>query len=125
MRFPSGATKDWGNRDYDLNILIAEKAWYNEGQLWFNPFNLKGFIGDVMTVNWPYKPYLNVCARRYRLRLLNGPVSRYLKIVLVDQAGGCVPFHMVANDGNIMEHSVYFANGELSTLPILLPVRTR
>ena len=118
LRLPSGTALDWGNRDYDVNLLLAEKAWDSEGQLWFNPFNQKGFIGDVMTVNWLYKPYMEVRARRYRLRLLNGSVSRYFKLALVDQLGNPVPFHMVANDGNIMEHSVYFENGELPTIGI-------
>jgi FtsP/CotA-like multicopper oxidase with cupredoxin domain len=115
LRLPSGTSLDWGNRDYDVNLLLAEKAWDNEGQLWFNPFNQKGFIGDVMTVNWLYKPYFDVRARKYRFRLLNGSVSRYFKVALVDQGGKPVPFYMVANDGNIMEHTVYFENGELPT----------
>jgi FtsP/CotA-like multicopper oxidase with cupredoxin domain len=115
LRLPSGTALDWGNRDYDVNLLLAEKAWDDEGQLWFNPFNIKGFIGDVMTVNWLFDPYIEVRARRYRFRLLNGSVSRYFKIALVDEAGNRVPFHMIANDGNIMEHTVYFENGELPT----------
>ncbi len=115
LRFPSGTTLDWGNRDYDVNLLLAEKAWDSKGQLWFNPFNQKGFIGDVMTVNWLYKPYFDVRARKYRFRLLNGSVSRYFKVALVDSHGKPVPFYMIANDGNIMEHTVYFENGELPT----------
>jgi FtsP/CotA-like multicopper oxidase with cupredoxin domain len=115
LRLPSGSALDWGNRDYDINLMLAEKAWDDEGQLWFNPFNLKGFIGDVMTVNWLYKPYLDVRARKYRFRLLNGSVSRYFKLALVDEAGKPVPFHMVANDGNIMEHTVHFPDGTLPT----------
>jgi FtsP/CotA-like multicopper oxidase with cupredoxin domain len=118
LRLPSGSGLDWGNRDYDVNLLLAEKAWDAEGQLWFNPFNQKGFIGDVMTVNWLYKPYFEVRARRYRFRILNGSVSRYFKVALVNEAGDPVPFHMVANDGNIMEHSVHFPNGELPTIGI-------
>jgi len=115
LRLPSGTALDWGNRDYDVNLLLAEKAWDSEGQLWFNPFNLKGFIGDVMTVNWLYKPYLDVRARKYRFRLLNGSVSRYFKVALVDESGTPVPFYLVANDGNLMEHTVYFENGQLPT----------
>ena len=61
-----------------------------------------------MTVNWLYKPYMDVRARKYRFRLLNGSVSRYFKVALVDEAGNPVPFYMIANDGNIMEHTVYF-----------------
>jgi FtsP/CotA-like multicopper oxidase with cupredoxin domain len=115
LRLPSGSSLDWGNRDYDVNLVLAEKAWDSEGQLWFNPFNVKGFVGDAMTVNWLYKPFLDVRARQYRLRLLNGSVSRYFKFALVDEAGDPVPFYMVANDGNIMEHTVYFENGQLPT----------
>jgi FtsP/CotA-like multicopper oxidase with cupredoxin domain len=115
LRLPSGTALDWGNRDYDVNLLLAEKAWDKDGQLWFNPFNLNGFLGDVMTVNWLYKPYFEVRARKYRFRLLNGSVSRYFKIALVTQDGDPVPFHMIANDGNIMEHTVLFKNGELPT----------
>ena len=115
LRMPSGSSLDWGNRDYDINLLLAEKAWDRKGQLWFNPFNQKGFIGDVMTVNWLYAPYFEVRARRYRLRLLNGSVSRYFRVALVNEAGKPVPFHMVANDGNIMEHAVYFPDGTMPT----------
>lgn len=118
LRLPSGSSLDWGNRDYDVNLLLAEKAWDEEGQLWFNPFNQTGFIGDVMTVNWLYKPYFDVRARRYRFRILNGSVSRYFKVAVVTEAGEPVPFHMVANDGNIMEHTVAFDNGQLPTIGI-------
>ncbi|MFL0810346.1 MAG: multicopper oxidase domain-containing protein [Agarilytica sp.] len=118
LRLPSGTGLDWGNRDYDVNLLLAEKAWDSEGQLWFNPFNEKGFIGDVMTVNWLYKPYMDVRARRYRFRILNGSVSRYFKLALVNEANEPVPFHLIANDGNIMEHAVYMENGLLPTIGI-------
>ena len=124
LRLPSGTALDWGNRDYDVNLVIADKAWDNEGQLWFNIFNLDGMLGDHLLTNWLYKPYLDVRARRYRLRILNGAVARYYRIALVEQVEGAagelpgppgsgtsynrIPFHMIANDGNIMEHAVYF-----------------
>ena len=118
LRLPSGSNLDFGNRDYDVNMVIADKAWDASGQLWFNIFNLDGFVGDVMTVNWLYKPYMDVRARRYRFRMLNGSVSRYIKTAVVDQNGNPVPVYMIANDGNIMEHSVLFADGILPTQSI-------
>ncbi len=123
LRFPSGTALDWGNRDYDVNLLIADKAWDEDGQLFFNIFNLDGFIGDQMLTNWLWKPYFNVRARRYRFRILNGSVSRYFRFALVEEVQGdggeiestddsvsynLVPFYLIANDGNIMEHAVYF-----------------
>ncbi len=124
LRFPSGSAMPWGNRDYDVNLVIADKAWDANGQLWFNPFNTDGFLADQILVNWQYKPRLKVRARSYRFRLLNGSVSRYFKFAVVREIAGTsgefkgpsgsnlsyarVPFHMIANDGNIMEHAVPF-----------------
>jgi FtsP/CotA-like multicopper oxidase with cupredoxin domain len=115
---PSGSNLDWGNRDYDVNLVVADKAWDNSGQLKFNIFNTDGFLGDRIVVNWVYKPYLDVRARRYRFRILNGSVSRYYKIAIVDEGGNKVPFHMIANDGNIMQHAIPFPNAQsLEALP--------
>nr|WP_256357373.1 Ig-like domain-containing protein [Pseudomonas sp. PDM26] len=124
LRLPSGSALPWGNRDYDVNLLVADKAWDQNGQLWFNPFNTDGFLGDQVLVNWQYQPRLNVRARSYRFRILNGSVSRYFRIALVREVPGTggefpgpagsglsysrVPFHLIANDGNLMEHAVPF-----------------
>ncbi|MGE5094344.1 MAG: Ig-like domain-containing protein, partial [Betaproteobacteria bacterium] len=107
---PSGNALDWGNRDYDVNLVVADKAWDQGGQLFFNVFNTDGFLGDVATVNFQYKPFMDVRARKYRFRILNGSVSRYWKIAFVDEAGKQVPFHLIANDGNLLEHAVAFPN---------------
>jgi manganese oxidase len=124
LRLPSGTALPWGNRDYDVNLLLADKAWDSTGQLWFNIFNLDGFVGDRLLTNWLYKPYFEVRQRRYRFRILNGSVSRYMALQLVKEVPGSggqlagpsgsgvsydrVGFHMVANDGNILEHTVPF-----------------
>ena len=129
LRLPSGTALPWGNRDYDVHLLVADKATDQNGQLWFNTAERDGFLGDVMTVNWLYKPYFDVRARRYRFRFLNGGVARVLKIGLVQEvpiafgqpgageypgpAGSNVsynrvPFHMIGNDGNIMGHAIPF-----------------
>lgn len=146
LRLPSGSALPWGNRDYDVNLVFADKAWDQAGQLWFNPFNTDGFLGDQMLVNWQWKPTLDVRARSYRFRILNGSVSRYFKLALVREIKGSsgefqgpkgsgvsyarVPFHMIANDGNIMEHSVPFdgsmdldADGDKQNHNAILPTQ--
>ncbi|MEY8689998.1 MAG: multicopper oxidase domain-containing protein [Leptothrix sp. (in: b-proteobacteria)] len=122
---PSGSNLEWGNRDYDVNLVLTDKAWDSKGQLWFNVFNKNGFLGDRVLVNFVYHPTLEVRARRYRFRILDGSVSRYFSLALVKEfntaalgelkgASGTnksytrIPFHMVANDGNILEHAVAF-----------------
>jgi manganese oxidase len=124
LRLPSGSALPWGNRDYDVNLAIGDKAWDSEGQLWFNIFNKDGFLGDQVLVNFQYKPFMEVRARRYRFRILNASVSRYFSFALVKKVNGTggelpgptgsntsfnrVPFFLIANDGNILEHAVAF-----------------
>jgi FtsP/CotA-like multicopper oxidase with cupredoxin domain len=102
LQLPSGTYKSWGNLDYDINLVLADKAWDQEGQLYFDIFNFDGFLGDAMTVNFAYKPYFEVEARRYRFRILNGSVARFFKLALSDGS----PMIQIANDGNLMPHPV-------------------
>jgi FtsP/CotA-like multicopper oxidase with cupredoxin domain len=102
LRLPSGSAKSWGNLDYDVNLMLADKAWDAGGQLAFNKFNTDGFIGDRMTVNLVYAPYFEVEARKYRFRILNASVSRFFKLALSDGS----PMIQIANDGNLLPHPV-------------------
>ena len=117
---PGGSAIDCGNVDYDVNLVIGDKAWNRTGQLWMTPFQTDGFLGDHLMVNWQYKPFLDVRARKYRFRILNGAVARYMKLALVDSRGTPVPFHAICNDGNVMEHAVAF-DGTLGTQRGILP----
>jgi FtsP/CotA-like multicopper oxidase with cupredoxin domain len=102
LRLPSGTAKSWGNLDYDVNIMLADKAWDPSGQLYFDIFNFDGFLGDCMTVNLAYKPYFEVERRKYRFRILNASVSRFFKVGLSDGS----PMIQIANDGNLLPHPV-------------------
>ena len=102
LRLPSGKAKDWGNLDYDVNLMLADKAWGSDGQMHFDIFNFDGFVGDQMTVNLVYKPYFEVERRKYRFRILNASVSRFFKIALSDGS----PMVQIANDGNLLPRPV-------------------
>jgi manganese oxidase len=104
LRLPSGSSngKGWGNLDYDVNLMLADKAFDQSGQLFMDIFDFDGFLGDVMTVNLAYKPYFEVERRRYRFRILNASVSRFFKIALADASGTARTFWQIANDGNLL-----------------------
>jgi manganese oxidase len=106
LRLPSGTAKDWGNLEYDVNLMIADKAFDVEGQLFFDVFDFDGFVGDVMTVNLVYDPYFEVERRKYRFRILNGSVSRFVKIALANASGQAQPIVQIGNDGNLLPHPV-------------------
>jgi FtsP/CotA-like multicopper oxidase with cupredoxin domain len=98
---PSGTAKSWGNLDYDVNLMLAEKAFDQNGQLFMDIFQFDGFLGDVMTVNLTFKPFFEVERRKYRFRILNASVSRFFKVAIADAQGNSVPFFQIANDGNL------------------------
>ena len=102
LRLPSGTAKAWGNLEYDVNLMVADKAWDRNGQLAFDIFQTDGFLGDVMTVNLAYKPFFEVERRKYRFRILNGAVARFFKITLSDGS----PMILIANDGNLLPSPV-------------------
>jgi len=106
LRLPSGTSKSWGNLDYDVNLMLSDKAFDKDGQLFMDIFQFDGFIGDVMTVNLTYKPYFEVERRKYRFRILNASVSRFFKVGLADSTGKAKPFQQIANDGNLLPHPV-------------------
>lgn len=102
LRLPSGSTKAWGNLEYDINLMLADKAWDQDGQLFFDIFDFDGFLGDAMTVNLVYSPFLEVERRKYRFRILNGAVSRFFKVALSDGSA----MIQIANDGNLLPSPV-------------------
>jgi FtsP/CotA-like multicopper oxidase with cupredoxin domain len=103
LRLPSGSAKDWGNLDYDVNLMLADKAFDQTGQLYFDIFNFDtGFLGDVMTTNLAYNPYFEVERRKYRFRLLNASASRFFKVALANASGAAQPIVQIANDGNLL-----------------------
>jgi FtsP/CotA-like multicopper oxidase with cupredoxin domain len=106
LRLPSGTAKDWGNLDYDVNLMLADKAFDQDGQLFFDIFDFDGFIGDIMTVNLAYDPFFEVERRKYRFRILNASVSRFFKVALANAAGESQPIIQIANDGNLLPEPV-------------------
>jgi manganese oxidase len=104
LRLPSGSSngKGWGNLDYDVNLMLNEKAFDASGQLFMDIFQFDGFLGDLMCVNLTYKPYFEVERRKYRFRILNASVSRFFKYGLSDGS----PMIQIANDGNLLPSPV-------------------
>ncbi len=102
LRLPSGSAKTFANLDYDVNLMLADKAFDSNGQLFMDIFDFDGFLGDVMTVNFTYNPFFEVERRKYRFRILNASVSRFFKIALSDGS----TMIQIANDGNLFPNPV-------------------
>jgi FtsP/CotA-like multicopper oxidase with cupredoxin domain len=106
LRLPSGSQLDWGNIDFDVNLIISDAALDPEGQLFFDIFTTDGMIGDIPLVNSTYAPYMEVLPRKYRFRILAASMSRFWKFAIAGPTGSAVPFKFIANDGNLVVNPI-------------------
>ena len=90
LRLPSG--------EYDIPMLFTDKVFDQDGQMFFDTFNLEGILGDHQTVNFKIKPFLAVKRRKYRFRFLDGGPSRYIELSLSNGE----KFVRIANCGNLL-----------------------
>src|SRR5262249_23873181 len=105
-QLPSGTAKSWGNLEYDVNLMLADKSFDADGNLAMDIFEFDGFVADCLTVNLTFKPYFMVERRKYRFRILNASVSRFFKVALCDGNNHPVAFQQIANDGNLLPSPV-------------------
>jgi FtsP/CotA-like multicopper oxidase with cupredoxin domain len=105
LKLPSGSLLDWGNIDFDVNLAIHDLATDSTGQLFFDIFTTEGFIGDLLCVNMQYAPFMEVLPRKYRFRILNSCMSRFIKLAL-SWNWTAVPFQFIANDGNLVVNPI-------------------
>jgi len=101
LRLPSGTGNGWGNSDFDVNLIVSDSATDAQGQYFFDIFTTDGFVGDMPLVNFAYAPFLEVLPRKYRFRILNACMSRFVKL-MIEANGSAVPFQFIANDGNLV-----------------------
>lgn len=111
-----------GLRYYEIPIAIQDRTFRSNGELFYpdsrtffdgfegpyipdsdmSPIWNPEFFGNAMVVNGRTWPYLEVEARRYRLRFLNGSQSRFL-ILKMD---GDLPFWQIGAEGGFLPKPV-------------------
>jgi FtsP/CotA-like multicopper oxidase with cupredoxin domain len=95
LRLPSGK--------YDIPIVVQDKRFTPDGQLFWNQLDPDGVLGDQILVNGVIQPYLNVERRKYRFRILNGGPTRLYQLYFVLRTTGLAQqFQFIANDGNLL-----------------------
>jgi FtsP/CotA-like multicopper oxidase with cupredoxin domain len=115
LRLPSGSHRanQWGNLDFDVNLIVSDAATLPDGQLFFDIFTTDGFVGDLEMVNFQWKPFMNVLPRKYRFRILSAGMSRFIQLQIANSAGNPVPFLQICNDGNLFVSPVQInGNGQ-------------
>jgi blue copper oxidase len=95
---------------YDLPLVIQDRSFDADNQLQYITggsmtvmmSEMMGFLGDNILVNGQPNYELNLEARAYRLRLLNGSNFRILKLGWSDSS----PLTVIATDGGLLEAPV-------------------
>jgi FtsP/CotA-like multicopper oxidase with cupredoxin domain len=98
LRLPSGA--------HDIPLVLQDRRLDAQGQLWYDPLDHNGFLGDLFLVNGAVQPFCNVRARKYRFRLLNGCNARFLGAELRTESGQPVAFDVIANEGGLLSQTL-------------------
>ncbi len=115
MDLPSG--------DYEIPLLLQDRTLDIAGQLVYAPTHEDGrelppgvwgpeFFGEFAVVNGVVFPYLEVEARPYRLRLLNGANSRFFDLYLnlaksPTDIPSLVQFEQIGTDGGFLPRPVF------------------
>lgn len=105
--------------DKEIEIVIQDRQFDTNGQWYFpdgsgpglngtppnpdiHPFWIPEFLGDVIVVNGKSWPYLEVEARRYRFRFLNGSNSRFFELSIPNGPA----FWQIGTDGGFLDAPV-------------------
>lgn len=83
---------------YDVPLAIQDRSINADGSLSYPTELEPEFFGDVMLVNGKVWPYLDVDRAKYRLRLLNGCNSRFLRLRFRNGA----PFRQIASEQGLL-----------------------
>ena len=92
---------------YELPLLIYDRSFDPQGQLYYpNPPDegawSQEYLGDAMVVNGKVKPYHEVEAQRYRLRIANTANSRFFSLSLSNGQS----FHVIGSDQGLLSAPV-------------------
>nr|CAD1838415.1 unnamed protein product [Ananas comosus var. bracteatus] len=96
LRLPAGD-------EFDRHLIIADRSFYADGSLYMNatgdnpsihPEWQPEYFGEAVTVNGKAWPFLTVCRRRYRFRIINSSNARYFNLSLSNH----LPFCVVGSD---------------------------
>jgi len=100
---------------FDIPMMLTDKVFDSNGQLFFDLFNLDGILGDKFLVNGKIQPFLHVHPRRYRFRWLDSGPSRFYQIFLTDlnNLSAHNMFWQIANDGNLMPMPVQIESARI------------
>ena len=93
---------DLPSGDFDVPLVIQDRAFNADGSLRYTQDIDAGFLGDTIVVNGSVSPRFAVKRALYRLRFLNASNARQYRLELSNGA----PLVQIAGDGGLLEAAV-------------------
>jgi len=89
---------------FDIPLVVQDRAFNAAGQLVYNPFAARGFLGDHFLVNGAIQPIARVANRKYRLRFLDGSNARFYQLSFKTDTGVTLPTYVIGSDGGLYKN---------------------
>jgi spore coat protein A len=107
LRDENEASLNLPSGKYELPLMIYDRSFTPDSQLYYpNPPDegawAEEYLGDAMVVNGKVRPFHDVEARKYRLRVANVANSRFFAL----QFSNGQSFHMIGSDQGLLETPV-------------------
>jgi spore coat protein A len=87
---------------YDIPLIVQDKTFRADGSLYYPEMWTPEFFGDVAVVNGTAFPTLNVEARKYRFRIVNGSQSRFYRFRIPRLDETLLPINQIGSDGGLL-----------------------
>ena len=84
--------------EYDVPLIVQDRLFSGDGALLFKPDPVDGAVTDTILINGTPWPRMDVSARKYRLRIVNGSNARSFCLALSSH----FPFWQIATDGGLL-----------------------
>lgn len=86
--------------EYDVPLVIQDKAFNADGSLFYPDSFQPEFGGDTIVVNGAVWPLFEVEPRRYRFRIINGANARSFNLGFTNETGSDVPWFWQISPGH-------------------------
>jgi spore coat protein A len=111
---------------YEIPLVIQDRMFDASGQLFYpsmgnamsdHPVWVTEFFGNIALVNGKVWPFLEVEARKYRFRILNGSNTRFLSLHLfLQQSSTEITFTQIGSEGGLLPEPVLIPDQQDLTL---------
>jgi spore coat protein A len=115
LKSDSDVDQQLPNGRYDIPLLLQDRSFTSDGELAYDHDGHHGAVGRVMLVNGAPWPVLDVAARKYRFRIVNGSNAMPVRLALSTHQ----PLLQIATDQGLLPSAV-----TLSSIGLAMAERT-